>query len=161
MGPTRSNPGPTVTPADTRLCLDVMLGGLVSPLRMIGYDTAYTLERGIEDDEAILELAEREDRLVLSRDRAVASAADPGLLLTETDPLEQLRELAEAGFELELTEPMRCSRCNGTLDRVTDGPGPEDGPAPGDEPVWECRSCGQFYWTGSHWENLEKRLGRL
>lgn len=161
MGPSRSNPEPTVTSADTRLCLDVMLGGLVSPLRMIGYDTAYALDRDIESDEVILELAEREDRLLLSRDRAVASAADPGLLLTETDPLEQLRELADAGFALELAEPRRCSQCNGGLKRVTEGPGPDDGPDPETERVWKCQSCGQFYWKGSHWENLRKRLEKL
>ncbi|MDZ7849256.1 MAG: Mut7-C RNAse domain-containing protein [Halodesulfurarchaeum sp.] len=161
MGPSRSNPEPTVTPAETRLCLDVMLGGLVSPLRMIGYDTAYALDRGIESDGTILELSARENRLLLTRNRAVASTSEESLLLTETAPLEQLRELDEAGFTLELTEPMRCSRCNGTLDRETDGPGPADGPDPGKEPVWECRNCGQFYWKGSHWEHLRERLERL
>ncbi|MFB6085421.1 MAG: Mut7-C RNAse domain-containing protein [Halodesulfurarchaeum sp.] len=152
----------TTEPADTRLCLDVMLGGLVSTLRMVGYDTAYALDRGIERDEAILELAEREDRLLLTRDREVASAADASLLLTETEPLEQLRELAEAGFVLELTEPRRCSRCNGELERVAVESGavdgPEQGPDPATEPVWTCQRCGQFYWKGSHWENLRKRL---
>jgi hypothetical protein len=149
------------TPADTRLCLDVMLGGLVSPLRMIGYDTAYALDRGIESDDAILTLAEREDRLLLTRDRAVAAAADRGLLLAETDPQAQLRELAAAGLELELTEPSRCSRCNGRLERVRAGPGPADGPSPEDEPVWRCQDCGQFYWTGSHWADLRERLESL
>ena len=146
------------SPADTRLCLDVMLGGLVSTLRMVGYDTAYALDRGIEDDDAILALAARERRLLLTRDRAVAARADPGCLLTETEPNAQLRELADAGLELELSEPSRCSRCNGVLERMTEGSGAPDGPDPETEPVWRCRDCGQHYWKGSHWTNLRERL---
>ncbi len=145
-------------PEETSLCLDVMLGGIVSALRMIGYDTAYALDRGIETDAAIIDLAKREDRLLLTRDREVATNAGWGLLLTETEPIDQLGELAEAGFSLELTEPSRCSRCNGQLKRVTEGPGPTDGPDPTAEPVWQCRTCEQFYWKGSHWENLRDRL---
>lgn len=149
------------TPADTTLCLDVMLGGIVSPLRMIGYDTAYALDRGVEDDEAIIELAKHEDRLLLTRDQAVASRVDSGVLLTETDPQAQLRELADAGFELSLTEPSRCSHCNGALRRITKGTGPKNGPSPETEAVWRCRDCGQWYWKGSHWTHLENRLEEL
>ncbi|AOW80585.1 hypothetical protein HTSR_1409 [Halodesulfurarchaeum formicicum] len=145
-------------PADTRLLLDVMLGGLVSILRMVGYDTAYALDRGIEADEAILAWAEREDRLLLTRDVEVAERAADSLLLKELDPQDQLAELADAGFGLELTEPTRCSRCNGPLARVESGPGPEAGPDPTDERVWQCRDCGQFYWIGSHWEHLRAQL---
>lgn len=149
------------SPSDTTLCLDVMLGGIVSPLRMVGYDTAYALERDVEADQAVIDLAAREDRLLLTRDREVAAKADPTQLLTETDPQAQLRELADAGFELSLTEPRRCSRCNGLLERLQDGPGPENGPDPETEPVWQCRECGQCYWRGSHWDHLEARLENI
>lgn len=149
------------TPDDTALCLDVMLGGIVSPLRMVGYDTLYALERGIESDAEIIDLADREHRLLLTRDREVAKSAENHLLLIETEPIDQLRELADAGFVLELTEPIRCSRCNGPLGKVEAGPGPTDGPDPADEAVWQCRSCAQFYWKGSHWANLRERLDSL
>jgi uncharacterized protein with PIN domain len=146
------------TPTETKLCLDVMLGGIVSPLRMIGYDTAYALDRDIEADDAIIELADRENRLLLTRDQEVASRAELSHLLTETDPQEQLRELSDGGFELALTDPRRCSHCNGDLRKVTEDPGPKNGPDPESKPVWQCRDCGQFYWVGSHWTHLDERL---
>ncbi|MFB6110636.1 MAG: Mut7-C RNAse domain-containing protein [Halodesulfurarchaeum sp.] len=145
-------------PADTRLYLDVMLGGLVSPLRMVGYDTAYALDRGTEADDRIIEAAESEDRVLLTRDVAAAGRAAESVCLESLDPGDQLEELAAAGFDLTLTEPSRCSQCNGALERVDRGPGPENGPDPTERPVWRCRDCGQYYWIGSHWTNLRARL---
>ncbi len=150
-----------MTPEDTSVFLDVMLGGLVAPLRMAGYDTAYALDRGIEADEAVLKIAERDGRHLLTRDRDLADQAERGTLLTETDPQDQLAELAAEGFALELTEPQRCSRCNGRLRSVTTGSGPADGPDPNSQPVWRCRDCGQYYWKGSHWADLAGRLENL
>lgn len=149
------------TPVKTRLCLDVMLGGLRAPLRMMGYDTAYAMDRGIEADAEILALADREDRLLLTRDVAVAGQAARSILIEATDPSEQLRELAEAGFELSLDGPSRCSRCNGPLERIHGGSLPEAAPDPSNERVWRCRDCGQCYWRASHWENLRARIEEL
>ena len=148
-------------PGETRLCLDVMLGGLRAPLRMMGYDTAYAMDRGIEADDEIVACAQREERLLLTRDVAVAHAADRSLLLTEIDSTDQLGELAAAGFDLSLDGPSRCSRCNGSLQRVEEGPVPDAAPDPTDERVWQCRDCGQYYWRGSHWENLRERIEGL
>ena len=148
-------------PGETRLCLDVMLGGLRAPLRMMGYDAASAMDRGIETDEAVIASAEREERLLLTRDVAVARAADRSLLLTEIDPTEQLGELAAAGFDLSLDGPSRCSRCNGPLERIENGPVPDAAPDPTSERVWRCRDCEQCYWRGSHWENLRERIEGL
>jgi len=145
-------------PEDTRLYLDVMLGGLVSILRMVGYDTAYALDRGVEADDLIVAAAQSEGRVLLTRDTALAARAPESLLVESLDPEDQLAELAAAGYELELTEPTRCSRCNGRLERVERGPGPENGPDPALQPVWRCLDCGQYYWIGSHWENLRAQL---
>lgn len=150
-----------MSPETTLLLLDVMLGGLVAPLRMVGYDTAYALERDVETDPAVRKLASIEGRHLLTRDRELALQAEPSSLLTATDPHDQLAELADRGFELELTDPQRCSRCNGRLRSVSEGPGPADGPDPGAEPVWQCRDCTQYFWKGSHWENLAARLETL
>ncbi|MFT4921417.1 MAG: hypothetical protein ACI8XM_000614, partial [Haloarculaceae archaeon] len=48
-----------------RLLLDTMLGKLATYLRMCGYDTVYTLDEGIEDDDAVLALATEQDRTVV------------------------------------------------------------------------------------------------
>lgn len=59
---------------ETFLC-DVMLGSLVSYLRMCGYDAAYALDRGVEADDRLLDIARAEDRTLLTRDRRLAARA--------------------------------------------------------------------------------------
>jgi hypothetical protein len=146
-----------------RLLLDAMLGKLATYLRMCGYDAAYALDEGVEDDDAVLGLAVDEGRTLLTRDAALAGRA-PAALLLETRAVEdQLRELAAAGFDLELAaEPSRCGRCNGPLVRV--GPGqstPAYAPDTETTAVWRCRSCGQHFWRGSHWDEVAATLADL
>lgn len=144
-----------------RLLLDVMLGKLATYLRMCGYDTAYALDRDAEADERVLDIVADEHRLLLTRDRQLATRTDDSVLLTEREVVDQLRELQAAGFTLELDEePAYCGRCNGRVDAVDDGEGrPEY--APDDGPVWRCRDCGQHFWKGSHWDDVRERLENL
>jgi uncharacterized protein with PIN domain len=138
---------------------DAMLGTLVTYLRMCGYDTAYALDRGVEADDALLEWARSEDRTLLTRNRRLADRAEDAIHVAAHEPLDQVRELREAGVELSLpAEPTRCSRCNGRLVEAGDEPRPDYAPAPIERPAWRCLDCGQFYWRGSHWADLADRL---
>lgn len=148
-------------PDETRVLLDVMMGGLTSVLRMVGYDTVYALDRNAETDEAVLAIARAEARVIVTRDGDIAATDLPTVHVESTDPNEQLEELREAGFSLEPQEPSRCSACNGALERVREGPGPEDGPNPVEEPVWRCVACGKYFWKGSHWDDVRERLAAL
>jgi uncharacterized protein with PIN domain len=149
---------PRRTPANAPLLIDAMLGKLATYLRMCGYDTAYALDRGLEADERLLELAREEDRLLVTRDSALASRAD-GLRISSLDVTDQLRELATAGFALDLSEPARCAECNGELVAVNETEGtPEYAPEPTEMPVWRCPDCGQYFWKGSHWASVRKTL---
>ncbi|AUX07721.1 hypothetical protein AArcSl_0063 [Halalkaliarchaeum desulfuricum] len=152
---------------ERRLLLDAMLGKLTTYLRMCGYDAAYALDRGIEHDGELLAVAREENRTLLTRDRSLAdrAAADqqddtaPGsVLLSEREVTDQLRELRDAGFDLSLSDPpTRCGRCNGRLEPpASDDPRPEY--VPDQDPVWRCRDCGQWFWKGSHWEDVAARL---
>jgi uncharacterized protein with PIN domain len=148
-------------PADTSLLVDAMCGRLVTYLRMCGYDAAYAPERGVEADADLARLADSEDRLLVTRDRALAGRVE-GILLRARDIGGQLRELRDAGVVLALTDPERCSACNGRLDRVrADTATPDHAPAPASEPVWRCLDCGQCFWKGSHWDDVERRLAEL
>ncbi|WP_137283424.1 Mut7-C RNAse domain-containing protein [Halorussus salinisoli] len=171
---------PPHSPANSALLLDAMLGKLATYLRMCGYDTAYALDRearsaserpgeeersddprGIEDDDALLDLAESEGRLLVTRDAELARRAD-GLLLETKAVTDQLAELAAAGFALELSEPARCAECNAELEVVADGAAtPEYAPDTDERRVWRCPVCGQHFWKGSHWESVEETLARL
>jgi hypothetical protein len=145
------------------LVLDAMLGRLATYLRMCGYDTAYALDRDAEADEDLLALAHTEARRLVTRDESLAAAAPDAVLLTERDIEGQLRELAAAGFDLELTEePTHCGTCNGRLEVVDrTEPTPDYAPDPGDERVWRCRDCGQHFWKGSHWDDVAATLAEL
>ncbi|MFB6078566.1 MAG: Mut7-C RNAse domain-containing protein [Halarchaeum sp.] len=148
------------SPDDTRVCCDVMLGSLARILRMCGYDTAYALDRGVEDDERVRELARAEGRVLLTRDADLAASTAESVRLRERDADDQLAELAAAGFALSLPDdPTRCATCNGRLVQA-DPPHPEHVPDDVGR-VWRCRDCGQRYWKGSHWEDVERRLAAL
>ena len=157
------------SPSDTRLVLDVMVGGLTSILRMVGYDTVYALDRDAEEDGAVIDIAETEDRVLITRDRQIADRYEATVLVDSKQTDDQLRELHEVGFVLELDEPSRCSSCNGEVELVDSAEArslaqsgePPDGPDPRAEPVWQCRDCGQFYWKGSHWDDVDGRLRAL
>jgi uncharacterized protein with PIN domain len=141
--------------AGERLLLDVMLGKLATYLRMCGYDTLYAQEEGIEADDAIERLAEQEGRTLVTRDRQLAEQTDGAVLLTAREVDEQLRELVERGFAIELPEtPERCSVCNGRVETLGEtDPRPEHAPD-GVDPIWQCRDCGRHFWKGSHWERV-------
>nr|WP_235681747.1 Mut7-C RNAse domain-containing protein [Halorubrum salinarum] len=153
-----------------------MCGKLATYLRLCGYDAAYALDRGVEADDRLLDLAADEGRTLVTRDRDLAARADAAdgspeaVLLTERDVLDQLREFDAAGFAVELAdEPSRCGSCNGPVERVD----PEADPAPTDRPDyvpddvgterpgWSCIECGQWFWKGGHWDDAAARLDGL
>jgi len=144
-----------MTPDDTRLMLDVMCGDLARLLRMCGYDAAYAPERGLLEDPEIAEAARRENRVLVTRDVDFAQNYGESVLLDSVDTDEQIKELRDAGLELELTAGARCSQCNGELAETDDRP---DHAPDNVSRVWQCADCGQYYWEGSHWQHVEERL---
>ena len=156
-------PDATLRPDRDPLLLDAMLGKLATYLRMCGYDAAYALDRDVEADDALLELAASEARRLVTRDTELAERAPGGVRLESREVTDQLRELADAGLELELADPpTRCGRCNGRLERVdVRSDVPDYAPDPADEAVWRCEACGQHFWKGSHWDDVRERLAGL
>ena len=152
-----------IDPDSERLLLDAMLGKLATYLRMCGYDAAYALDRGVEDDDRLREIAASEDRLLLTRDAELARRAERSLLLERREIADQLRELDAAGVALALDDrPSRCGACNGPVERVPAGdPTPAYAPDPAEVGVWRCRDCGQYLWKGSHWADVRERLARI
>jgi len=141
-----------------RLLADAMLGSLARVCRMCGHDTVYCLDRGVEADDDVLALADREDRVLLTRDRQLAARAPESLLVESKDVDEQLRELAAAGVPLSLAPGERCGACNGELRELGDGEPRATYVADDAERVWVCEACGQQFYRGGHWRDVEKRL---
>ena len=151
---------------EPRFIADAMLARLARWLRVLGWDTVYDPAR---HDPELVTLAERERRILLSRDRALIQDRLPrhsveGLLLQSQDPLEQLREVLTAfglrpGGELFT----RCLLCNtllrtATADEMATLVPPEAQALPG--PIRRCPDCGRMYWPGSHTRRMREALVR-
>jgi Uncharacterized conserved protein len=149
------------TDSDRRLLLDAMLGKLARYLRMCGYDAAYALDRGVEADAQLLQLARQEARVLVTRNRRLAERADRSILVESKQILDQLRELRKTSLTIELSDQgAHCGSCNGNLETL---PETVDRPdhAPAEGPVWRCVDCDQLFWKGSHWESVRERLADL
>lgn len=141
-----------------KLLADAMLGSLARLCRLCGHDTAYCLDRGVEADDDVLALAAREGRTLLTRDRQLAARAPHSLLVESTAVDDQLAELAAAGVDLSLSGGERCGACNGELRELRDGEAAAEYVPDDARPVWACRECGQQFYRGGHWDDVEKRL---
>ncbi len=157
---TRLRPAPLRQP---RFIADVHLGTLARRLRLLGFDT--TWERNL-DDEAIIDLAARERRIILTRDRGLLKNGNVthGYWLRATNPEQQMEEVIRA---LDLTgniEPyVRCMECNGELERITRSAAARSVPLQVFLVYREfrrCKRCQRTYWRGSHFTKLEKVVDR-
>lgn len=138
-----------------------MLGSLARWLRFMGYDTEYP--KAMEDRDLIAK-ARREDRILLTRDKELATRV-PGAVRVRSDVLEdQIREVAEA-LPLRVLDPLsRCSICNTPIEPV-----PADavrdvvpeGVRSRHAEFWRCPTCHRVYWQGTHWDKMVARLNRL
>ncbi len=147
---------------ELKFIVDAMLGDLARWLRMLGYDTIYA---GHMPDRRIIELARRDGRLIVTRDRGLAARARRDgvqVLVVDAEELpEKLAYLARRlGISLNIDpDKSRCPLCNGVLRRV------ERSVVRGRVPprvyeaydvFWMCTRCGQVYWRGSHWRSIER-----
>ena len=145
-----------------RFFADSMLAGLARWLRVLGFDAAH--EDTIDDAELVRRGAE-ERRLVLTRDRGLAEGwwTDGVVLLRSDDPLEQLREVAEAAGIGAAAMFSRCTRCNLPLGEAPAGAVeervPEEVRADG-RPLRGCAGCGRVYWEGSHTDRMRRAVER-
>jgi hypothetical protein len=153
-----------MTEPTPRFVVDAMLGRLARWLRVLGYDTLYP--RGV-DDRGLLQLAAREERLLLTRDVRLARLAGPrGCLIRAPDLDGQLVEtLDRLGLEpAEEQRLTRCLECNTPLVGWDPGGLPPEVPARIRERArafWTCPGCRRTYWAGSHVEAMVARLDRL
>jgi uncharacterized protein with PIN domain len=131
---------------------------------MLGFDCLY---RSDYEDEELAETAQREGRILLSRDRRLLmrKAVTYGYCLRSLDSLEQLTEVIQR-FELTThIQPFhRCLRCNHPLEPVA-----KEAILDRLEPLTRlyfdefqiCPACKQIYWKGSHYEKMEKLIEQL
>jgi uncharacterized protein len=151
-------------PADPpRFLADAMLGRLATWLRILGYDAAYSRD----EDAALVETAEREGRILLTRDTGILRrrGLPPHLFVHSDQVREQIRQVV-ATFRLSVVLPTarRCPRCNVCLEArekaETAGRVPEFVWSR-HEAFWGCPACGRIYWAGSHRRRMEETIRSL
>ena len=139
-----------------------MLGSLAKWLRILGYDTKYVKN---VSDEKIIEIAEKEGRIVLTRDKLLARKSK-GIYINERDVEEQLKKVIES-LNLDIEEEKiltRCTICNIKVTKIDKDK--VKGKVPeyvwnNNEDFWICPSCKRIYWIGSHWNKMEEVIQKL
>ena len=146
----RLRPAPLRSPA---FVLDTNLGRLARYLRLLGFDCLYQNDY---DDDTVATIADREQRTVLTRDRALLQRRiiTRGYFVREVRPRLQVKEVLTRFDLYRLVAPFsRCIRCNGALQDV-DKQSIEARLEPKTRKYFEsfmrCSDCGQIYWQGSH-----------
>jgi len=148
--------------------VDRMLGPLTRYLRFLGYDSesaALLPEGDPGEDNRLLKKAEAEGRLLLTRDRDLASrAGERGIYIADLDLLDQIRLLHEKGLISLDVRLIRCSVCNTLLREAS--PDEIEGASyapdsPGSFTFLWCPACCRLYWNGSHAESIVRRIRGL
>jgi uncharacterized protein len=144
---------------DPRFVIDANLGQLARYLRLLGFDVVY---RNDFTDRQVAQIAQREKRIVLTRDRALLQQKiiTHGYFVRADKPREQVREiLARLDLYGALRPFTRCLRCNGELETV-DKEAVLHQLEPKTKKYYDrfrrCKNCGQAYWRGSHFNRMEK-----
>lgn len=156
-----------VTP-ETRFLADRMLGTLARYLRFMGYDTVSAngwSPGDSREDTRLLDLACRENRILLTRDHELARRGKKqAVLVGAEDVIEQVGELIDRGLISRRLLMSRCSLCNTLLRRATDEEIASASYAPKEKTGYTffwCEPCRRLYWNGSHQRRIRERIGSV
>lgn len=144
---------------EPRFVIDANLGQLARYLRLLGFDVIY---RNDFADREVARIANREKRIVLTRDRALLQhkIITHGYFVRADKPREQVHEvLTRLQLYGALRPFTRCLRCNGELEDVDKEAvlhQLQSKTRKYYERFRRCKNCGQAYWRGSHFERMEK-----
>ena len=139
-----------------------MLGTLAKWLRILGYDTVYDADL---DDHQLVRLARAQDRVLLTRDRELATRRGVRVLSVKSEDLDDQVRQVLAELELETDRSFsRCPVCNEPL-RALDREA-----ARGRVPPYvaqtrktfkSCPKCRRVYWRGTHWRRMDEQLAQF
>jgi len=141
-----------------------MLGKLTRWLRLLGYDVKYS--RSL-NDEQLIEIAKKENRILLTRDLKLYRQAMTQKInsffvehITEAKKLASLARQFNLNLDFDVTVS-RCPKCNAKInpipkEKIIDKI-PETTASYYNE-FWECSNCKKIYWQGAHWKRINKTL---
>jgi hypothetical protein len=157
-----SNPSlaPTTKPA---FLADEMVGRLAKWLRLLGYDTSYV--KGIKDD-IILDLAEAQGRIILTRDTLLIrrKRCRRYIFIRSDFWREQLKQVyIEAGLSTDAVLTI-CPRCNCRLQSEANESLKSLVPPyvySSQNSFSRCPCCARIYWAATHVQSILDELNAL
>jgi len=143
---------------------DGMIGKLARWLRMLGQDVICSVKFS---DSELLELAKKEERILLTKDfalykRAITRGLDAYYVEGKSES-ERLAEVAKR-YSLPLTIDMDKSHCPICNTKLTATPKEqlqgklEKNTFTYYDKFWKCPNCRQIYWKGAHWKQINNTL---
>ncbi len=142
---------------------DCHLGKLSKYLRFMGYDTLYFPQI---DDNAIIELANRDKRIVLTRDRELSERKKAHCVLLRSIKIEEQLQEVICAFNLKEHVPSfsRCIVCNESLAKVDKQDIIERLPvkvAKYFSSFEVCKKCDRIYWHGDHYKRMKATIQKI
>ena len=140
-----------------------MLGSMAKWLRILGYDTKYV--KNMKDEE-IAKIAREEERILLTRDKKLASKFKNSIYLENNGLKNQLRRIIkELALEIDDKNLLtRCIICNEKIEKIdkekVKGMVPEH-VYESHEEFYICPKCKRIYWIGTHFENMKKFIENI
>ncbi len=143
---------------------DVHLGKLATLLRLLGFDTLYDNRY---EDHQIIDIAEAEQRIILTCDRGLLknSRVTRGCCLHARRALPQAKEVIERFDLARWAKPFsRCTVCNSLLQPVEKAEVLHELPPKAAHYYNEfsrCSGCRRIYWKGCHYLKMAEKVVRL
>ena len=148
-----------------KFVVDCNVGKLARWLRLMGYDASFF---DGSDDSELVAMAKAEGRVILSRDthimkrRLITGGQIRAVLIDSDRPERQVRQVIDTlGLDSRFRPFTICLECNQTLvERAKDE-------LAGLVPPYvfktqsqfrQCSNCKRFYWRGTHWRAMTKKL---
>jgi len=147
-----------------KFIVDCMLGKLAKWLKILGFDTLFFSKIG---DEELLAIAEKGERILLTRDNELFERADQAaaFFIKSEDWQKQLKEVLERFKLKDKAKPYsRCIECNAALKALSRVKA-KNLVTPF---VYKnatgfalCPVCGRVFWQGSHQKDMAVKIDKF
>ncbi len=145
-----------------------MLGDVARWLRLLGYDTDYSRNY---DDNDILRIAEKDSRIIITKDtglfRRAIKRGLKAVLIYPDDEIDEIifRIATKTGLDPSFKpNETRCPICNTKLVLISKAEAISLVPASVGtkyDRFWKCPKCGKVYWQGNHWKTINEVLKKV
>lgn len=149
---------------EVKFILDAHLGRLAKYLRLCGFDTLFSSRYS---DPEIVNIAEKEKRIILTRDRGILknNRVTHGYWIRSQKHDEQLKEVFSR-FDLknQISFFERCIRCNTILEDIRKediADRLKENTRRYYSQFKHCPDCNRIYWSGSHYEKMKSLITQV